>query len=462
MREVAVTGGDRVEAQIQLGWSVNGYGVGDLVGRIADVADAEVDRLVEEYEATYALAPALAQGRREARRACATPPARRSACAPSSRDGGFGAFTTTFEDLHGLQAASRPRLPAAHGRGLRLRGRGRLEDRRPGPADEGDVGGPAGRRVLHGGLHLPPGQGEGAGPRRAHARGLPFDRRPGSPRSRSTRSASAARPIPAAWCSTPAPGPAVAATLVDMGGRMRMIVNEVDVVKARPSRCPSCRWPAPSGSRAPTSGAAARPGSWRAARTTRAFSRAVTADELEDFAAMAGRRARPHRARDRTSRALEERAPLERRRLRIALAAWRGGARMPSPYRELKERGLEANLEIPQARPRHLHLRQRLGLRRRSAASSPSSRAASPTRSSRADDMVVRRPRGQGRGGQAPPLVRHPHPRRPLPRLPGPRRRRPHPLHLRDGLGAGAPAHPHLRDDPRRPPGRGRALHGSR
>src|SRR5687767_1668547 len=62
MRDVAVTGGDRVEAQIQLGWSINGYGVGDLVGPIAEVSDAEVDRLVEEYEGKYVLATPLGRG----------------------------------------------------------------------------------------------------------------------------------------------------------------------------------------------------------------------------------------------------------------------------------------------------------------------------------------------------------------------------------------------------------------
>ena len=67
MREVAVTGGDRVEAQIQLGWSINGYGVGDLVARIAEVSDAEVDRLVKEYEDSYAVAAPLRSGRRETR-----------------------------------------------------------------------------------------------------------------------------------------------------------------------------------------------------------------------------------------------------------------------------------------------------------------------------------------------------------------------------------------------------------
>ena len=48
------------------------------------------------------------------------------------------------------------RGPAADGRRLRLRGRGRLEDRRSRPGDEGDGDRPAGRHVLHGGLHLPP------------------------------------------------------------------------------------------------------------------------------------------------------------------------------------------------------------------------------------------------------------------------------------------------------------------
>src|SRR5262249_50481587 len=62
MREVAGTGGDRVEAQIQFGWQINGHAVGDLVERIAAVGDGDIERLVEEYEATYALAPALLRG----------------------------------------------------------------------------------------------------------------------------------------------------------------------------------------------------------------------------------------------------------------------------------------------------------------------------------------------------------------------------------------------------------------
>src|SRR4051812_25689846 len=101
MREVAVTGGDRVEAEIQFGWSTNGYGVGDLAERIAEVRDAEVERLVEEYEATYVLAPRLLKGgdRRESLRYAARQEIGMRAFLTG---GGYGAFTTTFEDLHGL------------------------------------------------------------------------------------------------------------------------------------------------------------------------------------------------------------------------------------------------------------------------------------------------------------------------------------------------------------------------
>ena len=102
MREVAVTGGDRVEAQIQLGWSINGYGVGDLVAHIAEVSDADVDKLVKEYEATYALVAPLKKGGEK--HASIRDAARQEIAMRGFLEaGGFGAFTTTFEDLHGLK-----------------------------------------------------------------------------------------------------------------------------------------------------------------------------------------------------------------------------------------------------------------------------------------------------------------------------------------------------------------------
>ena len=56
MRQVAVTEGDKVEAQIKFGWSVNGYGVGDLVERMGGFSEAEVAGLMAEYADTYDLA----------------------------------------------------------------------------------------------------------------------------------------------------------------------------------------------------------------------------------------------------------------------------------------------------------------------------------------------------------------------------------------------------------------------
>ena len=57
MREVAVDGeGDKVSAQIQFGFSVNGFGMGDLVKRVNEISDGEIDWLVEEYEGSYKVA----------------------------------------------------------------------------------------------------------------------------------------------------------------------------------------------------------------------------------------------------------------------------------------------------------------------------------------------------------------------------------------------------------------------
>src|SRR5438552_940316 len=101
MREVAVTDGDKVDAQRRLGFSVNGYGVGDLVAVVDSATDAEVDTLIERYLDEYDVAPALRPG---APRAASLRDGARIEIGLRAflDDGGFGAFTTTFEDLHGL------------------------------------------------------------------------------------------------------------------------------------------------------------------------------------------------------------------------------------------------------------------------------------------------------------------------------------------------------------------------
>ncbi|MFJ3778987.1 L-arabinose isomerase [Streptomyces sp. NPDC090075] len=102
MRDVAVTEGDKVEAQLRLGVSVNTYGVNDLVAVVDAVDEASVTSLVEEYQDAYRLAPELCKGgeRHDSLRYAARIEA---GLRGFLEEGGFRAFTTNFEDLGGLR-----------------------------------------------------------------------------------------------------------------------------------------------------------------------------------------------------------------------------------------------------------------------------------------------------------------------------------------------------------------------
>ena len=97
MRDVAVTEGDKVEAQVQFGFSVDGYGVGDLVERMNQFSDAEVGRLLEEYREAYSIAKE--HDRPDSLKVAAKIELGLRAFL---EEGGFGAFTDTFQDLHGM------------------------------------------------------------------------------------------------------------------------------------------------------------------------------------------------------------------------------------------------------------------------------------------------------------------------------------------------------------------------
>lgn len=102
MRQVAVTDGDKVAAEMKFGFSVNTYAVGDLVQVINQISDAAIGKLIQEYEDTYALMPSLTKNGDK-----------RSALVEAARielglkafleEGGFSAYTNTFEDLHGMR-----------------------------------------------------------------------------------------------------------------------------------------------------------------------------------------------------------------------------------------------------------------------------------------------------------------------------------------------------------------------
>ncbi len=101
MRQVAVTEGDKVEAELRFGYSVNGYGVGDLVNVINQVSDKDIDDLVTTYHDQYEIAASLKKdgaqysSLREAAKI-------ETGLRYFLEDGNFKGFTDTFEDLHGL------------------------------------------------------------------------------------------------------------------------------------------------------------------------------------------------------------------------------------------------------------------------------------------------------------------------------------------------------------------------
>ena len=101
MRYVAVTEGDKVEAELKFGYSVNTHGVGDLVKSINEVSDSAIDVLCQEYADTYTLASSLTKGKENynsLREAAKIELGLRDFLA----NGNFKGFTDTFEDLHGM------------------------------------------------------------------------------------------------------------------------------------------------------------------------------------------------------------------------------------------------------------------------------------------------------------------------------------------------------------------------
>ena len=230
MRNVAVTEGDKVAAQAQFGYQVNGYGVGDLVEVVNQVSDGEIDALVAEYEMAYRLSADLRKGGerhssiREAARI-------ELGLTQFLRDGDFAAFTTTFEDLHGLAQLPGLAVQRLMAAGYGFGAEGDWENGGSAAFAEGDGRGPGRRHVFHGRITLTT-SSPTIWPCWART---------------CLRSAPASLPLSQAWRAHPlgiggkadparlvfdtAAGAALNASLVDMGERFRMVVNTVDVIE---------------------------------------------------------------------------------------------------------------------------------------------------------------------------------------------------------------------------------------
>ncbi len=285
MREVAVTDGDKVSAQIKFGFSVNTHGVGDLVKVVNAVTEKEVDALCKTYADTYEMAGDLKKGGK-----------RHKSVREAARielgikefltTGGFKGYTDTFEDLHGLAqlpgVGSQRMMAAGFGfggegdwktsalvRAMKVMAHG-LEGGTSFMEDYTYHMQPGNKLVLGSHmLEICPSIADGKASLQVHPLGIGGKADP-------------ARLV----FNTPA-GPALNASLMDFGNRFRLLINEVDVVtpehsmpklpvaqavwKCRPSFEDACAaWI--------YAGGAHHTG----------FSQAVTTEMLEDFGAIAG------------------------------------------------------------------------------------------------------------------------------------------------------------------------------
>ena len=285
MRDVAVTEGDKVAAQIQLGYSVYGYGIGDLVSTVDQVTDVDIDALLVEYDDLYVVAESLQPGgnqRGELRKS-----ARMELGMRAFLEGGdFKAFTTTFEDLHGL-----PQLPGiavqrlmADGYGFGAEGDWKTAAlvRAMKVMSEGLKGGTSFMEDYT--YHLDPSGMKVLG---AHMLEVCASIAEGQPKLEMHPLSIGGKDDPARLVFNVPNGPGVNASVIDLGNRFRILVNPVEVVPpdADLPKLPVARvvWvPKPN----LKVGAAAWILAGGAHHT--GFSQALTAAHLEDFAEMAG------------------------------------------------------------------------------------------------------------------------------------------------------------------------------
>jgi len=230
MRNVAVTEGDKVAAQGRFGYSVDGYGVGDLVAEVGAVSEASVTRLCSEYGGRYIVQKELRRGgsrHKSLREAARIELGLRSFL----EKGGFRGFTTTFEDLHGLR-----QLP-----GLAVQ---RLMADGYGFGAEGDwktcallrmmkvigAGLPGGTSFMEDyTYHLGPPTSLVLG---AHMLEVCESIAAGKPSLEIHPLGIGGRDDPPRLVFDAPPGPALNASVVDLGNRFRLVVNEVDVIEA--------------------------------------------------------------------------------------------------------------------------------------------------------------------------------------------------------------------------------------
>jgi L-arabinose isomerase len=285
MRYVAVTDGDKVEAEMKFGYSVNTHGIGDLVKTISEVNDSAVDILCQEYADTYTLASTLVKGGTQhtsLREAAKIELGLREFLA----NGNFKGFTDTFEDLHGMV-----QLPGIAAQ--------RLMNDGYGFGGEGDWKTAAlvrAMKVMAAGLkggnsfmedytyHFDPQNPMVLG---SHMLEICSSIASGKPKCEIHPLGIGGKADPVRLVFNVAGGPALNASIVDMGNRFRLLVNDVEAVAPEHElpKLPVARvlWkPLPD----MNTGCAAWIYAGGAHHTC--YSQNLTSEHLEDFADIAG------------------------------------------------------------------------------------------------------------------------------------------------------------------------------
>ncbi|YCK35730.1 L-arabinose isomerase [Actinomadura sp. ATCC 39365] len=223
MRDVAVTEGDKVEAQLRFGVSVNTYGVNDLVEAVDAASDADVSALVKEYAELYRVAPELLGERHESLRYAARI---ELGLRGFLERGGFRAFTTNFEDLGGLRQLPGLAVQRLMADGYGFGGEGdwktsvllrTLKAMRPGGTsfmEDYTYDLTPGNELILGAhmLEVCPSIAAGTPSCEIHPLGI------------------GGREDPVRLVFDAAPGPGIVVGLADMGDRFRLVANEIDVV----------------------------------------------------------------------------------------------------------------------------------------------------------------------------------------------------------------------------------------
>jgi len=285
MRDVAVTEGDKVQAQIKFGYDVYGYGVGDLVKAVNEASDADVDKMMQAYLDEYDVIPSLRPGGE--RNASLKDGARMEVGMRNFLEAGnFKAFTTTFEDLHGM-----PQLP-----GLACQ---RLMRDGYGFGAEGDWKTSALVRAmkvmgegLKGGVsfmedytyHFSASGDKVLG---AHMLEICESIASTKPKLDILPLSIGGKADPVRLIFDANTGPAIGASIMDMGQRFRMVANVVDVI---PTDEPLPNLPVARALWLPRPNLKVAAATWIYAGGAHhtSFSYSVTAEHLQDFADMAG------------------------------------------------------------------------------------------------------------------------------------------------------------------------------